>query len=193
MSWAHLVLCMFWRKYILRYGILSIVFVLRCSLILFLILILVGLFLSNVGVELVVVDLVLCTLGVGMFVIGLSIVAVVIGAVVVCWVALFTLGLGAVLFGSDSCGGFAAWSKVTHLGCVGAVTSVLFKMLSSFLSALICFNPFTLFFLFSSCVRSFSALMIVSAGVMVGCVMYFVLKNTVSDTLLLFVCLTCIT
>ncbi len=32
--------------------------------------------------------------------------------------------------------------------------------------------------------------MIVSAGVMVGCVMYFVLKNTVSDTLLLFVCLT---
>ncbi len=82
------------------------------------------------------VDLVLCTLGVGIFVIGLSIVAVVIRAVVVRSVELFTLGLGAVSFGSDSCGGFAAWSKVTCLGSnagfslgVGAVTSVLFKML----------------------------------------------------------------
>ena len=35
--------------------------------------------------------------------------------------------------------------------------------------------------------------MIRSAGVMVDCVMYFVLKNTVSDTLSLFVCLTYIT
>jgi hypothetical protein len=94
--------------------------------------------------ELVVVDLVLCTLGVGMFVIGLSIVAVVIGAAVVCWVQLFTFGLGAVLFNSDSCGGFAAWSKVTRLSsgagfslCVGAVTGVLFRMSSRFLSALI--------------------------------------------------------
>ncbi len=52
-------------------------------------------------------DLVLCTLGVGMFVTGLSIVAVVIGAVVVRLVELFTLGLGAVSFGSDSCVGFA--------------------------------------------------------------------------------------
>ncbi len=80
------------------------------------------------------VDLVLCTLG-GMFIIGLSIVAVVIGAVDVRWVELFTLGVGAILVGSNSCGGFAAWSKVTHLGSgagfslgVGAVTGVLFKM-----------------------------------------------------------------
>ena len=103
-------LCAFWRKqYILRCGILAIVFALRCSLILFLISILVGLFLSNVGMESVVVDLVLCTLGVGMFVIGLSIVAVVIMAAFVHWVELSTFGLGAVLFNSDSCGGFADW------------------------------------------------------------------------------------
>jgi hypothetical protein len=134
--------CTFWRKYMLRCGILAIIFTLKYSLILFLISILVGLFLSDVGVELVVVDLVLCTLGVGMFIIGLSIVAVVIGVPVVRWVELFTLGLGAVLFSSDSCGGFVAWSKVTHLGsnagyslCVGAVTGVLFRMSSGFFSA----------------------------------------------------------
>jgi hypothetical protein len=125
-------------------GILATVFVLRCYLILFFVSILAGLLLSNVGVELVVVDLVLCTLGVYMFVIGLSIVAVMIGVVFVRWGELFTLGVGALLFDSDSCGGFAGWSKVTHLGsgagfslCVGAVTGVLLKMLSSFLSALI--------------------------------------------------------
>ncbi len=33
--------------------------------------------------------------------------------------------------------------------------------------------------------------MIMSAGVMVGCVMYFVLKNTVSDTFSLFVHISC--
>ncbi len=137
----------------LHCGIFAIVFALRCSLILSLISIPVGLILSNVGVESVVVDLVLYTLGVGMFLIGLSIVAVFIGATVVRWIELFTFGLGAVLFGSVSCGGFVAWSKVTHLGSgagfslgVGAVTSVLFRMSSSFLSALICSNPFTLFF-----------------------------------------------
>ena len=160
----------FLRKFMFYCGILAFVFALRCSLILFFVLILVGLFLSDVGMELVVVDLVLCTLGVDMFVIGLSIVAVVIGAVDVRWVELFTLGVGAILVGSNSCGGFAAWSKVTHLGCVGAVTSVLFKMLSSFLSALICSNPFTLFFPFSAHVRLLSPLMIVPAGVMVSCV-----------------------
>jgi hypothetical protein len=104
---------------------------------------LVGLSLFDVDVESVVVDLVLCTLGVGMFVIGLSIVAVVIGAAFERWVELFTLGLGAV-FDADSCGGFAAWSKVTCLGsgagfslCVGAITGVLFRMPSSFLNALV--------------------------------------------------------
>jgi hypothetical protein len=88
-----------------------------------------------------------------MFVIGLSIVAVVIRAAAVRWVELLTLRLGAVSFGSDSCGGFVAWSKVTCLGSgsgfllgVGAVTSVLFRMLSSFLIASICSNPFTSFF-----------------------------------------------
>jgi hypothetical protein len=89
-------------------GILAIVFVLRCSLILFFVSILVGFYLSNTCMESVVVDLVLCTLGVDMFVIGLSIVAVVIGVVFVRWGELFTLGHGAVLFDSDSCGGFAA-------------------------------------------------------------------------------------
>ncbi len=120
----------------------------------FLISILVGLFLSNVGVESVVVDLVLCTLRVGIFVIGLPMVAVVIKTAFVHWVELFTLGLGAVSFDSDSCGGFAAWSKVTHLGsgagfslCVGVVTGLLFRMSSSFLSSLICSIPFTLFIL----------------------------------------------
>jgi hypothetical protein len=102
-------LCTFWHKFMCCCGILAIVFALRCSLILFLISILVGLFLSNVGMESVVVDLVLCTLGVGMFVIGLSIVAVEIMAAFVRWVELFTFGLGAVSFNSDSCGGFAAW------------------------------------------------------------------------------------
>ncbi len=84
----------------------------------------------------------MCTVGVDMFVIGLSIVAVVIEVVFVRWGELFTLGLGAVLFDSDSCGGFAAWSKITYLGSgvefscfVGAGAGVLFKMLSSFLSA----------------------------------------------------------
>jgi hypothetical protein len=144
MSWACLMLHTFQHKYMLCCGILAIVFALRCSLILFLISILVGLFLSNVGMESVVVDLILCTFGVGMFIIGLSIVALVIGAPVVHWVELFTLGFGAVLFDSDSCGGFATWLKVTHLSygagfslCVGAVTGVLFSILLSFLSALI--------------------------------------------------------
>ncbi len=134
--------CMFWHKDTLHCEILAIVFALRCSLILFLISILVGLFLSDVGVELVVVDLVSCTLGVGTFVIGLSIVALVIRAAVVCWVELFTHVLGAILFNSDSCGGFAAWSKVTcHSSgagfslCVGAVTGVMFRVSSSILSA----------------------------------------------------------
>jgi hypothetical protein len=144
MSWALWMLRMFLGKFMFCCSVLANVFALRCSLILFFVSILVGLFLSNVGVELVVVDLVLCTLGVDMFVIGLSIVAVMIGVDIVRWGELFTLGLGAVMFNSDSCGGFAAGSKVTHLGsgagfslCVGAVTGVLFKMSSSLLK---CFD-----------------------------------------------------
>ncbi len=90
-----------------------------------------------------------------------------------------------------------AWSKVTCLfscgvlyGGVEVVVSELFKMSSSFLSALICSNPFMLFFPYNACIRSFSALIITSAGVSVGFVMYFILKCTVSDILLLFVCFT---
>jgi hypothetical protein len=79
----------------LHCGILAIVFAWRYSLILLLISILVGLFLSNVGVELVVVDLILCTLGVGIFVIGLSIVALVIGRLL--YVGLSCLPLDLVL------------------------------------------------------------------------------------------------
>ncbi len=60
MSWACLMLCMFKRKYMLRCGILAIIFALRCFLILSLISILVGLFLSDVGVEMVVVDILFC-------------------------------------------------------------------------------------------------------------------------------------
>ncbi len=143
MSWALSMLCMLLHKFMFCCGILALVFALICYLILFFCFNSGWIVLSNVGMESVVVDLVLCTLGVDMFVIGLSIVAVMIGVVFVRWGELFTLGLGAVSFDSDSCGGFAAWSKVTHLGsgagfslCVGAITSVLFKMSSSFLSDL---------------------------------------------------------
>ncbi len=73
---------------------------------------------------------------------------------------------------------------------IGAVSGVLLRMSLSFLSASSCSNPFALHFPFNACVMLLSALIIVSAGVMVGCVVYFILKNTVSDTLSLFVCFT---
>ncbi len=90
-----------------------------------------------------------------------------------------------------------AQSNVTCLFACGRIFEVivgeLLKMSSSFLSALICSNPFMLFFPFNASVRLLSTLIITSAGVRVGCVMYFVLKYTVSDTLLLFVCFTYMT
>jgi hypothetical protein len=140
-----------------------------------------------------------CTLGVSVVTISLSIVAVWIGVtVLVCGIGLFTHGLGTVSSVSVSPrGGFTVRSNVTHLVSsgrlsigIGAVSGVLLRMSLSFLSASSCSNPFALLFLFNACVKLLSALIIVSAGVMVGCVMYFVLKNTVSDTLSLFVCFT---
>ncbi len=102
-----------------------------------------------------------------------------------------------VLFPPSPCGGFAVRLNVTRLVSggglsigIGAVSGVLLRMSSSFLSASNCSNPFALLFLFNACVKSLSALIIISAEVMVGCVMYFVLKNTVSDPLSLFVCFT---
>jgi hypothetical protein len=71
-----------------------------------------------------------------------------------------------------------AWLNVTCLfscgvlsGGVDIVFGELFKVSSSFLSALIYSNPFILFFPFIACVQSFSSLIIMSAGVSVGCVM----------------------
>ena len=65
-----------------------------------------------------------------------------------CWEVVVSVGFGAV-----SWGGQVAWLNVTCLfSCsglsdgVGVVIGELFKMLSSFLSALICSNPFMLFF-----------------------------------------------
>jgi hypothetical protein len=152
-----------------------------------------GLVIFGVGVALVVMDCFVCTLGVGAFMIGLLIVAAVIG-VVVCVRLEVVVSFG---FGAVSLGGPVTWSKVTHLfscsvlsGGVENIVGELFKMSSSFLSASICSTPFMLFYPFNACIRSFSALIAMPAGVSVGCVMSFVLKYTVSDILLLFVCFT---
>ncbi len=79
---------------------------------------------------------------------------------------------------------------VAHSSNADSVSGVLVRMVSSRFSASICSNPLWLRFSFKAFVRTFNALVIVSAGVKVGCVMNFVLKNTVSDTLSLFVCFT---
>jgi hypothetical protein len=134
----------------LRWGILAIVFDLRWFLNLSLISLLAGVVIFGVGVALVIVDPFVCTLGVGAFMIGLLIVAAIIWVVVcVCWEVVVSFGFGAV-----SLSGQVAWSKVTRLfscsvlsGGVENVLSELFKMSSIFLSALICSNPFMLFFL----------------------------------------------
>ncbi len=101
-----------------------------------------------------------------MFAIGLSIVAVWIGmAVLVCGIGSFILALGAASSGSVSpCEGFAVHLNVTHLVFggglsigIGAVSGVLLRMFSSFLSASSCSNPFALLFPFNACVNSLSA------------------------------------
>ncbi len=107
-----------------------------------------------------------------------------------------TLGAGVSSRGSVSVGVLTVSANVT-LGSVGrgvvvfvAVSGSFVRIASNLLSASICSNPFSLLFPFIACVRSCVAFDTMSALVTVGCVMYFVLKNTVSDTRLLFVCLT---
>jgi hypothetical protein len=136
------------------------------------------------------------TLGSDALGIRLSIVAVWIGSTLVLWGCAVTLGAGVSSRSSVSIGALAASSKVTLRsdGC-GVGTSVagsgsFVRIASNLLSASICSNPFSLLFPFNACVRSFSAFDTMSALVKVGCVMYFVLKNTVSDTRSLLVCLT---
>jgi hypothetical protein len=144
-------ICTFWHIYMCCCGILAIVFALRCSLILSLISILVGLFLSNVGMELVVVDLVLYTLEVGVFVIGLSIVAVLMGWLLYVGLSCSPLDLvpsclvltlvEALLLGQRLLILVLVLSSLLVMGvsrvcCLGCC--------QDFLSALICSNRFTL-------------------------------------------------
>ena len=137
------------------------------------------------------------TLGVPVFGMTLSIMTLCLGSGHVRSVNSITLGRGSVA-GSSFCGGLVVSSNVTRFGSVGMArnsgigsgSGVLLRMLSSFVNAFICSNLLWFLFPFNACVRLLSALVITSAGVMVGCVMNFVLKNTVSDTLSLFVCFT---
>ena len=80
------------------------------------------------------------------------------------------------MVGSSFCGGLVVVSKVTRRGSagmacnsgIGSGSGVLLSMLSSFVNASICSNPLWFFFLSNACVRLLSALVIMSAGVMVG-------------------------
>jgi hypothetical protein len=137
------------------------------------------------------------TLGSDALGISFSIVAAWIGSVLFLWGCAVTLGVGVVSSrGSASIGAFAVSAKVTlrsvicGVGTSVAVTGSFVRIASNLLSASICSNPFSLLFPFNACVRSFSAFDTMSALVKVGCVIYFVLKNTVSDTRSLLVCLT---
>jgi hypothetical protein len=75
--------------------------------------------------------------------------------------------------------------------CFTFTVEIFFGMLLSnssiFSNALICASPFTFFLPFRACVKSSIALMIMSACIKVGCVMYRCLINTVSDILSLLV------
>ena len=171
----------------MRAGIHAIVLCSMYFLILSLVAILVGVIVFAVCV--------FCTLGVCTLMNVFLIIAVWISSVLVRCGLSFTLG-GFTVFGSIvSAGALVALSTVTlsSAGLVfvgmGVMSGSLFKNASSFLSALICSDPFWLFLPFNACVRSLRALVIASACVRVGCMMYFVLNNTVSDTLLLLVCL----
>ena len=115
------------------------------------------------------------TLGVRIFGMVSSIMTLCFGSGRVLSVGSFTLGRGSVV-GSSFCGGLVVSLKVTHRGSVGMVrnsgigsgSGVLLSMLSSFVNAFICSNPLWFFFPFNACVRLLSALVITSAGVMVG-------------------------
>ena len=97
--------------------------------------------------------------------------------------------------GSASVGALAVSANVTlrsdgrGVGASVVVSGSFMRIASNLLSASIS-NPFSLLFPFNACEMSFSAFDTMSALLKVGCVIYFVLKNTVSDTLSLFVCLT---
>jgi hypothetical protein len=69
---------------------------------------------------------------------------------------------------------------------VGSGSSTLFRMTSNFVSASIWLIPCWLFFPFSACVTSWSALVITSAGVKVGCVIFRLEKYRVWHSLALF-------
>ena len=136
-----------------------------------------------------------CTLGVCSLGIVFSIMAVWIGLVLVLWGCSIILGVGVASCGSVSGGALADLSNVTLL-CIGHVVVVsgtdsgsLLRIASNCLSVLSCLNPFSLLFPLIACVKLLRAFDTMSAQERVGCVMYFVLKNTVSDTLLLLVCL----
>jgi hypothetical protein len=104
-----------------------------------------------------------CTFGIGAFEIGLSIVAAWIGSVLVHWVGLITLGVGVASLVSIVCGGLVALSKVT-CRCSWVARPFRGGVISGTL-------------------LSSSALEIMSDCVMVGYVMYFFSKKTVSETL----------
>ena len=144
------------------------------------------------------VGFVFSTLGVRAFGMALLIMTLCIGSDHARSVGSITLGRGVSVVGFLFCGGLVVLSKVTCRGSVGTThnsgigsnSGALLRMLSSFVNASIYSNPLWFLFPFKACVRSLSALVITSTGIMVGCVMNFVLKNTVSDTLSLFVCFT---
>ncbi len=136
------------------------------------------------------------TLGVGGLGIVFSIMAVWIGLVLVLWGCSITLGVGDASRGSVSGGALADLLNVTLL-CIGRVVIVsgtdsglLLRIASNRLSVSSCSNPFSLLFPFIACVKLLRAFDTMSARDKVGCVIYFILKNTVSDTLSLLVCLT---
>jgi hypothetical protein len=142
------------------------------------------------------VPFLLGTLGSDAFGIRLSIVAAWIGLILVLWGCTVALGAGVSSRVSVSIGALTVSANVTLCsvgrGIVisGIVSGSFVRITSNLLSASICSNPFSLLFPLIACVRSFSAFDTMSALVKVGCVMYFVLKKTVSDTRSLFVCLT---
>ena len=92
---------------------------------------------------------VFCTLGVSAFRISLLIVAVWIGLALACLFGLLTLGVGVVSLVFVAFGGVVDVSKVNrHCSwdarslCGRAVSGTLLSMLSSFICASICSNPF---------------------------------------------------
>jgi hypothetical protein len=88
------------------------------------------------------------------------------------------------------------WANVTRcdagdmFSCLVGVASreFLLSKLSSLLSSSNCSSDFVILIPFSACDRSMIALKMTSTGDRVGWVMYFVLKNTVSEIHSLFVC-----